>query len=239
MSTSTTAASSGPAVGARGARSNDGVDWKWQIGKAALFYFAFQGVAGPNGLVAWYTGKTSSPKGAAQFGNRGPLSSSNQQNTQSPFSVPNVAPPRIASNASTKALFRPDEKMDMYVFVTTARPPTIEDLSTQASTLVPNSKGPRSEGAIDYPELLEGPVWKSSHDGDQVLAAARLQDVTLNDASLSRSIDLSVDVPLQVQNSNHSIWADVYACPKGIAPGNQRSCAKIRKRESSLFHLWY
>ena len=236
---STTAAPAPPRGGAGDAPPAP--DWRWQIGKALLFYAAFQGVAGPNGLLAWYQGKLPARQ-PATMQRSGEPSAANAPG-QTPFSVPDPPKPFAAPNATTIALFGEHAPLDLYVFVTTEGAPTPDDITTQYSTLVPGSKGPRHAESIDfsdpdYAELLRDPVresvlepttWSSSKPGKRVLAGARWRNVSLIDDKLSRHVDLSVAVPEAVRRANGSLWADIYATPMGIAPGNVKSTARVRK----------
>lgn len=236
----------------RGDAPAAGPDWKWQVGKMIVFYAAFQGVIGPNGLIAWYQGKATFQKQGEEAASLSTVKSTSDPQSmsdstvQKPFSVPAGPVSKVPSNSSTVALFAQKSTIDFYVFITTQDAPTIDDLSTQFSTLVPGSKGPRSAKEIDFDNedlasLLYDPVrdssmeaktWISSKKGSEsVLAGVKWTNIPLNDYSLSRSVDLSFHIPEQVQSANASLWAEIYACPTGTSPSSKRTTVRMRKRE--------
>lgn len=259
MSTANTA---GPpsvrgAAAGRGDAPPAGPDWKWQVGKMVLFYVAFQGVTGPNGLIAWYQGKASFQKqGVALNPSAVKPPTSGQQSTgssssspaQNPFSVPAGPVSKVPSNSSTVALFDYKSAVDFYVFITTQDAPSMDDLTTQFSTLVPGSKGPRSAKEINFDDkelasLLQDPIrdsfneakiWTSSKDSDKILAGVKWSNVPLNDYSLSQSADLSVNIPKEVQSTNASLWAEIYATPTGMSPTNKKTTVRMRKCECKI-----
>jgi hypothetical protein len=240
------AAARGAAPARRGAAAesgNDKPDWRWQIGKAVIFYAAFQGVLGPNGLVAWYKGNLPSQKATSPSIEK--AASPESTTIQGPFSVPAAAPvARIPSNASTTALYGINSAIDFYVFVTTHEAPSPDDITTQFSTLVPGAKGPRSVDIIDfddeeYATLLQDPVreamsepqiWSPSKEG-KVLAGVKWSNLPLNDDLLLKNVDLLFKVPSEVQSANASLWAEIYATPAGLSPKDQRTTARMRKCE--------
>ncbi|UZJ55426.1 hypothetical protein CBS101457_004746 [Exobasidium rhododendri] len=228
-----------------------GPDWKWQVGKMLVFYLGFQAVVGPNGLLAWYQGKTQFQGDGIQpaplrDGDSAPVGTASNQN---PFSVPAASPPRVPSNATTTSLFGLQAPLDFYVFITAQGPPTEEELTTQFSSLVPDAQGPRVSNVIDfsdpdYASLLQDPLrkslnepilWSSSKKSNRVLAGVRWTNISMDDDNLMKNVDLTFDIPKDVQTANASLWAEIYATPMGSSPSNKRQTARMRKLLTRLY----
>ncbi|MCO5585300.1 hypothetical protein L7F22_039233 [Adiantum nelumboides] len=207
-------------------------DWKKTILRSVLLYFAMSAVTGPNGLIAWYKGKTATQQQQSDVqveeGSSTQISSSNG-NVQTPFGsqIPQQQPlTKFSPGTTSQSLFDPNLPLDFYIFITAANAPTHDDLTSQQSRLVPGGKGGREEGILhfddnQFSDLLNpistdpSQIWHPKSKSENILGALRWNNVLLNDSKLQREADLTISVPNVVQSQNGSIWADILAVPSG------------------------
>ncbi|PWN38329.1 cleft lip and palate transmembrane 1, partial [Meira miltonrushii] len=206
-------------------------DWKKTILRSVLLYFAMSAVTGPNGLIAWYRGKTASQQQPdIQTGDGASTQIPSDGNIQTPFGSQIPSPPqpltKFLPGTTSQALFDPNFPLDFYIFITAGDAPSHDDLTSQQSRLVPGGKGGR-EGSIlqfedkQFADLLTpistdpSQTWHPKTKSDNILGALRWNNVLLNDSKLQREADLTISVPSVVQSQNGSIWADILAVPSG------------------------
>lgn len=227
-------------TGGQGGAGEGGTDWKWQVGKALLFYMGTQAIVGPNGLVAWYRG-TSQVQNQQSPASAGVPPSSGAPGAQEKLAGFNQQQPvigRVAPQMTTHALFEHLLPLDVYVFVSSSDAASHDDVATQFSSLVPHGKGAWSTPHPDYAELLEDPTREALTgakvvQGPQGLPAIKWSNITLNDASLKRTAELMVKLPEDVKTSNASLWADIVVVPMGKPLGDRKSL-RMRKSTSAF-----
>lgn len=226
-------------------------DWRWTVAKSVLLYFAMQGVMGPNGLVAWYQGKSGLQQQQQQHKatpDSTPIPA--QAGVQQPFAQPvqQLAEARVPSGTTASALFDIDMPLDFYVFVTADGQPSSGDIATQVSRLVPGGRGARNLTNVDLSDadvasfigLPNEPAgqgtetWSSPTATARVLGAVRWSNVTLKDNKLQRDADLTIKVPDNVKYENGSIWAEIFAGPMGHPP-NGPNVLRTRKLLTRLY----
>lgn len=211
-------------------QEDDKPDWKWQLARGLLIYLAIQAVIGPNGLVAWWQGKT-------QFQQQQGAS----QNTEAshiptrPVHQPVAAPPsKLAKGVSSRPLYTQDTPLDFYVFLLSGPEPTSDDVASQQSSLVRNQASPLTINfdvhGKDFAALLSStPSQESVQDvqywypdrptgqKEEVLGAIRWSGVTLNDYKLQRDAEVNIRVPEHVKTSNGSVWAEIFVSSVGMS----------------------
>ncbi|KAN0064943.1 hypothetical protein ACQY0O_002000 [Thecaphora frezii] len=237
------------------------IDWKWTVGRAMLIYFGIQFVTGPNGPFA---SKKSPPSQAfpeadsPAHASASPLASPITK--QSAAALPAVAVPAAAIGRPTIPAWPQEALVDCYIYISSAPPPTHQDLLTQYSEMVPGG------GLAHAPEipfsafdvLLKDPFRPSDNseahivyardasrttDGLRPIAAAKWTGIRLGDFDMTRDVDLLLKLDDDVRKNNGSIWADFVLTLKDFAPNEpnkvlaNRAVFRTRKLLTRLMPL--
>ncbi|PWN98266.1 hypothetical protein FA09DRAFT_325458 [Tilletiopsis washingtonensis] len=199
----------------------DAPDWRLSLLKAAAVYLAFQGIAGPNGLIAAWQGKTSFQQKAS------PAAAASAPASAPPphvFSAPQPRGGAVGAGAATskwssKAVafphprLAPGAPLDVYLFLHEAGAPTAADLATQYSALVPHGSGawsglsssssgsgssePLDLSASAYDALLRDPMHTAIYAGSAAegrLPAVKWRNITIADWTLARDVDVTIEL---------------------------------------------
>lgn len=238
MSSNAGAARGGAGAGAQQPQPGR-TDWKWTVARALLMYAGVNAVTNPKSPVVGYVNKlmgreavgvASAPDAttSVSIADAAATSLSSGQQANSVYTPPPAVkgPPNVAV-----PLWSDDAQLDFYLYISSAAPPTDDELRTQASDLIPDSgldKAPPIPFDA-FTDLLHDPLHdemrarvvyasKRSSHGLSPMAAVKWSNIRLGDLALSRDVDLQLPLDEAVRKHNGSVWADMVVTQRGVSP---------------------